>query len=67
MGALRRIPARLIMRQGQFVAFVGLATRQNLSLQNGGFLAFGGIFYGRIKSKGLVHPALSLFAVDHQE
>ncbi len=32
-------------------------TRSNFSLPNGGFLAFAGNFYGRIKSKGLGQPS----------
>jgi hypothetical protein len=67
MGAFRRIPARDNLREGHFLALPEATTRQKILLQNACFLALGGIFCGRIKSKGLVHPALSLFALYHQE
>lgn len=39
------------------LATTGAPTRQKSHLQIGGFLAFRGIFCGRIKSKGLALPS----------
>jgi hypothetical protein len=51
--------ARVAVR-GNILVVLRLATRQNFFMENGGFLAFAGIFCGRIKSKGLDLPSSSL-------